>query len=61
MITIDEAIKRLTQRVAWLAQWKDPEDLEDMKLLIEAGKRIKVYRADWKHWFSERLPGETEG
>jgi hypothetical protein len=60
MITLDEAIKRLTQRVAWLAQWENPEDLEDMRLGIEALKWRKHCEAVNRPERYPPLPGETE-
>jgi len=43
-ITLAEAIKRLSQRIAWLNHWEEPGDFADMKLGIEALKREQSQR-----------------
>jgi len=62
-MTISEAIKRLNQRIAWLNQWKDPEDLDDIKLGLEALKAVQRHRGnnDYNDYtYIAKLIGETE-
>lgn len=59
-MALDDVIKRMKARVEGDFSDGDPGNLDDMKLGIEALKRIQaqrkdMFRGEWKY-----LPGETE-
>jgi len=57
---IDEAIKRMKARIEGEFYDSDPENLDDMKLGIEALKREKEHRRYETYGIRLLLPGETE-
>jgi len=58
-MTLDKAIETLQDLDTMLPQFP-PEMREAVKLLIEAGKRIKFWRQDNVYPDYTLLPGETE-
>lgn len=60
MITLKEAIERLQARVEGEFPATDPENVDDMKLGIEALERIEVGRNNPGTRWNELLPGEAK-
>lgn len=59
-MTIDEAIEVLTSRMGQQDPVHDPEADDDLKLGIEALKRVENYREESLDVDFGLLPGETE-
>lgn len=59
-MTIDEAIRRMKARVAGEFYDSDPENLEDMRLGIEAMKHLRRGRENGEIYRLPLLPGETK-
>jgi hypothetical protein len=59
-MTLNEAIRRLKLYIKYRKPDPDDNFYEAIQLLIEAGKRIKLWRQDNVYPDYTLLPGETE-
>ena len=58
-MTIDEAIKRLQRRIGVELRCNVGHKYDDVKLGIEALKRVKTERTGYELYSPDLLPGET--